>query len=73
MSFGPQMFIVRLLIIHNTESNHIYIQMERRGKRASFWRDQERESVRDFGKWLKMGLALGVKTAVGETDHFGKI
>ncbi len=61
MRFGPQTFIVRLLIISNTESHHIYIQMERRGKGlAARERERERECVRD-GEWLKMGLALVVK------------
>ncbi len=30
--FGPQMFIVRFLIIRNTKDRHIYTQAERRGK-----------------------------------------
>ena len=72
-SFGPQTFIVKLLIIGNTESHHIYIRTERRGKGLTA-RETERERVcvRDR-EWLKMGLVLVVKMAVGETDHFGII
>jgi hypothetical protein len=58
-------------MIGNTESHHIYIQTERRGK-GLVARETERECVRD-GAWLKMGLALVVKMPVGETDHFGII
>ncbi len=68
----PNEFIVKLLIIRNTESRHIYILTERRGERASCRKDQGRECVRDR-EWLQMGLALVVKTAIGETDHFGII
>jgi hypothetical protein len=50
---------------------HFYIQMERRVKGLAA-RETERECVRD-GEWLKIGLALVVKTAVGETDQFGII
>jgi hypothetical protein len=63
MSFGPQTFIVKSLIICNTESHPIYIKTERRGKGLAAG---ERE-------WLKMEVALVVKTSVGETDHFGII
>jgi hypothetical protein len=43
-SVGRQTFIVRLLIIGNTESRHIYIQTERRGKGLAA-RETERECV----------------------------
>ena len=44
--FGPQTFIVRLLIISNTESRHMYIQTERRGKGlAAGETERERESM----------------------------
>ena len=65
-SFGPQTFIVKLLIIGNTESRHIYIQTERRGKGLAVGEtEREREYVRD-GEWLKIGLVSIVKTAIGE-------
>jgi hypothetical protein len=70
MSFGQQTFIVKLLIISNTNSCPIYIKTERRGKGLAA-RETERESVcvRDR-EWLKMEVALVVKTAVGETEPF---
>ncbi len=71
MSFGPQMFIVKSLIIGNTEGCHIYIWTERRGK-GLVAGETKRECVRD-GEWLKMEATLVVKTAIEETDHFGII
>ncbi len=71
MSFGLQTFIVRFLIIGNTESHHIYIRTERRGK-GQATRETERECVRET-EWLKIEVAWVIKTAVGETDHFGII
>ncbi len=74
-SFGLKTFIVKLLIIGNTESHHIYIQTERREKGLTAGetkRERESVCVRE-GEWLKMGLVLIVKMAVGETNHFGII
>jgi hypothetical protein len=44
MSFGPQTFIVKLLIIFYTEHCSIYIGMERRGNRLAAG-ETEREGV----------------------------
>ena len=44
MSFGPQKFIVKLLIIFYTEHCSIYIGMERRGNRLAAG-ETEREGV----------------------------
>ncbi len=71
MSFGPQTFIVKSVMISNTDNHPIYIKTEKRGKGLAA-RETERECVRDRGS-LKMGVALVVKMAVGETDHFGII
>ncbi len=43
-SFGPQTFIVKLLIIGNMESRHFYIRTERRGKGLAAG-ETERECV----------------------------
>jgi hypothetical protein len=40
---GLQLFIVKMLIIRNTDNHPIYIKMDRRGKEASYQRDRERE------------------------------
>jgi hypothetical protein len=45
--FGPQTFIVRILIIINTGGHHIYTQIERRGKGLAAG-ETERESVREM-------------------------
>ncbi len=45
MSFGPQTFIVKLLIISNTDNCPIYIKTERRGKGLLAVRETERECV----------------------------
>jgi len=50
------------------ESHHIYIRMERRGKGLTAG-ETERECVRD-GEWLKMEVALVVKTGVGKNGPF---
>jgi hypothetical protein len=44
--------------------------MERRGKKLAAGETTERECVRDRES-LKMEVASVVKTAFGETDHFG--
>ncbi len=44
MSFGPQTFIVKSLIISNTDNHPIYIKIERREKGLAA-RETERESV----------------------------
>jgi hypothetical protein len=61
MSFGPQMFIVKSLIISNTDNHPIYIKTERREKGLAA-RETERESVcvRD-GESLKNGGSVGCK------------
>jgi hypothetical protein len=60
----PQMFIVSVLIIGNTQQCHIYTQTERRGRGLAAG-ETERECVRDRG-WLKTELASVVKTAIGK-------
>jgi len=45
--FGPQTFIVRNLIIVNTENHHIYTRTERRGKGLAAG-ETEREIVREM-------------------------
>jgi hypothetical protein len=54
------MFIVRLLIIGNTESHHIYIQMERRGKGLAA-RETERECVCERRRVAENGVSIGCK------------
>jgi hypothetical protein len=68
---GPQTFIVKMLIISNTDNCPIYIK-QKEGARRLAVRETERESVcvRD-GESLKMEVASVVKTAVGEMDQFG--
>ncbi len=66
----PQTFIVRNLIIGNTQQRHIHTQTERRGKGQAAG-ETERECVRDR-EWLKMELVSVVKTAVGRMmNYFG--
>jgi hypothetical protein len=65
------MFIVKMLIISNTDNRPIYIKWKEGEKRLA-GRETERECVRD-GELLKMEVVLVVKTAVAETDHFGII
>ncbi len=68
---GPQTFIVKMLIISNTDNRPIYIK-QKEGARRLAAGETERESVcvRD-GESLKMEVASVVKTAVGETEQFG--
>ncbi len=68
---GLQMFIVKSVIIGNTDNRPIYIKMERTGKRLSTG-ETERDCVRDRES-LKMLVVSVVKTVIGETDHFGII
>ncbi len=68
---GLQTFIVKSVIIGNTDNRPIYIKMERTGKRLATG-ETERECVRD-GESLKMVVVSAVKMVVGETDHFGII
>ncbi len=65
------MFIVKMLIISNTDNRLIYIK-QKEGARRLAAGETERESVcvRD-GESLKMEVASVVKTAIGETDQFG--
>ncbi len=44
----------------------------KKGKRASCWRDRERECARD-GEWLKTELAYVVKTVVGRRINYFEI
>jgi hypothetical protein len=56
-----QMFIVRILIIGNTQKRHVYTRTERRGNRLGAREtERERERVRD-GEWLKIELVSVVK------------
>jgi len=66
---GPQTFIVKTLIISNTNNRTIYIKQKEGGKRLAGG-ETEIESVRD-GALQKTEVVLVVKMAVGETDHFG--
>ncbi len=66
---GPQTFIVKTLIISNTNNRPIYIKQKEGRKRLAAG-EKEIESVRD-GALLKTEVVLVVKMAVGETDHFG--
>jgi hypothetical protein len=66
---GPQTFIVKTLIISNTNKCPIYIKQKEGGKRLAAG-ETERECVRD-GALLKTEVVLVVKMAVGEMDHFG--
>jgi hypothetical protein len=43
---GPQMFIVKTLLIQNAHSRYFYTQTERRGNRQTA-RETEKESVRE--------------------------
>ncbi len=60
MSFGPQMFIVKSLIIGNTESCQIYIRMERRGKELVAG-ETERERVCERRRVAENGGSIGCK------------
>jgi hypothetical protein len=42
----PQTFIVKILIIENMHSHHIYMKQKEEGKYARQQRDQERERER---------------------------
>jgi hypothetical protein len=66
---GPQTFIVKSLIIRNTDNHPIHIKMERRGKRlVTGETERERVCVRDRES-LKMEVASVLKMAIGGTDH----
>ncbi len=62
MSFGQQTFIVRLLIIGNMESGHIYIQTERRGKGLAAG-ETERECVCERQRVAENGVSVGCKNS----------
>jgi hypothetical protein len=66
---GLQMFIVKMFMISNMDNRPIYIKRKEGGKKLAA-KETERECVRD-GELQKMEVASVVKTAVGETDHFG--
>jgi hypothetical protein len=68
---GLQTFIVKMLIISNTDNRPIYIKRKEGGKRlAAGETERERVCVRDR-ELQKTEVELVVKTAVGEMDHFG--
>ncbi len=52
-----------------TQTLYLY-STERRGKRAGYLRERERESVRECGS-VQIVVASIIKIAVGRTDHFG--
>ncbi len=60
MSFGPQMFIVKSLIIGNMESCHIYIRTERRRKELVAG-ETERERVCERRRVAENGGSIGCK------------
>jgi hypothetical protein len=71
LQIGPQTFIVKMLIIINTDNRSIYIKRKEGGKRlAAGETERERVCVRDRES-QKTEVELVVKTAVGEMDHFG--
>ncbi len=57
---GPQTFIVKLLIIRNTDNCPIYIKMERRVKRLATG-ETERESVCERRRVAENGGRVGCK------------
>ncbi len=66
----PQTFIVRILVIDNTQKRHIYTRTERRGNRLGA-RETERESVCERDReWLKIELVSVVKRPWGVTNYF---
>jgi hypothetical protein len=70
-SFGPQTFIVKLLIIGNTESHHIYIRMKRRGKGlAAGETERERERVCERRRMAKNGGGVGCKNGLWRNGPF---
>jgi len=60
MSFGPQMFIVKSLIISNTENHPIYIKTERRQKGLATG-ETERERVCERQRVAENGGRVGRK------------
>jgi hypothetical protein len=60
MSFGPQTFIVKSLIISNTDGHPIYIKMERRGKGLAA-EERERERVCERWRVAEKGGSDGCK------------
>ncbi len=65
------MFIVKMLIISNTDNCPIYIKWKEWARRLADG-ETERVCVRD-GDLPKMEVVLVVKMAVGEMDRFGII
>ncbi len=68
------MFIDKTLIIIYTNICPIYIKRNEGGKRLDTGeteREREREKVWETERCWKLEVALVVKTAVGEMDHFG--
>ncbi len=73
-SFGPQTFIVRLLIIGNTDSCHIYIRMERRGKGlAAGETERERERVCERQRVAENRGSVGCKNGRWRNRPFWEI
>ncbi len=60
-----QTFIVRILIIGNTQKHHIYTQTERRENRLGA-RETEREYVCERQRVAENRVGACCKTAVGE-------
>ncbi len=61
MLLGPQMFIVKILIIQNAHSHYFYTQTERRGNRQTA-RETEKERVRVCEHCRKTGIGVHHKT-----------
>ena len=71
--FGPQTFIVKMLIIGDTKNRHIYTRTERRGKGLADG-ETERESVRERQRVAENRVGVRCKNGHwGATDHFGII
>ncbi len=61
----PQTFIVRILIIDDTQKRQIYTQTERRGNRLGAGKT-ERERVCERWRVAENRVGVHCKTAVGE-------
>jgi hypothetical protein len=72
-SFDLQTFIVKVLIIVNTENHHIYTRTERRGKGLAA-KETERECVCKRQRVAENRVSFyGKNGHWRETDHFGII
>jgi hypothetical protein len=73
-SFGLQTFIVKSLIIGNTESRPIYIKTERRGKGLAVGeteRERERVCVFERRRVAENGGSVGCKNGCWRNRPFG--